>query len=126
MGKRYLIDSNCVVDYLALKLPRYGHVFVRRTAAADFNLSVISRIEILGHESANEKLYAFLDLADIYALTDEIADQAIEIRKKRKIKLPDAIIAATALVNDFVIVTRNINDFKNIEGLNYLNPYEIE
>lgn len=47
------------------------------------------------------------------------------MRQKQKIKLPDAIIAATALVNDFVIISRNTKDFKNIEGLEVINPYKI-
>jgi predicted nucleic acid-binding protein len=40
----------------------------------------------------------------------------------KKTKLPDAIIAATALVNDLTIITRNIKDFDKIEGLEVLNP----
>jgi len=44
--------------------------------------------------------------------------------KSKKIKLPDAIIAATAIVNNLVIITRNEKDFKNIENLEYLNPYK--
>jgi predicted nucleic acid-binding protein len=39
------------------------------------------------------------------------------------IKLPDAIIAATALVYELTIITRNTKDFEKIEGLNVINPY---
>ena len=39
------------------------------------------------------------------------------------IKLPDAIIAATALVYDLTLISRNVSDFKNIEGLKVLNPF---
>jgi len=49
----------------------------------------------------------------------------ISIRKIHRIKLPDAIIAATALVNGLELVTRNINDFKNIDGLNLINPWDM-
>ena len=52
-----------------------------------------------------------------------VVDKTIEICKQHKIKLPDAIIAATALVNNFTLVTRNIDDFKNIAGLKTINPY---
>ncbi|MDR1220966.1 MAG: PIN domain-containing protein [Treponema sp.] len=40
-------------------------------------------------------------------------------------KLPDAIIAATALTENFALVTRNNDDFKNIAGLELLNPWEL-
>ena len=126
MGERYLLDSNTVVDYLAERLPKKGHSFVEEITNTAFNVSVISRIEVLGHESANEVLYDFLNLAETFALSDAVANQAIEIRKVKKIKLPDAIIAATALVYNFIIITRNTSDFKNIEGLEYLNPHEMK
>jgi predicted nucleic acid-binding protein len=50
--------------------------------------------------------------------------QTIAIRKSNKTKLPDAIIAATALVNELTLITRNTADFKNITGLNLLDPYK--
>ena len=126
MGKDYLIDSNSLLDYLALSLPDSGHVFMRELIASSFNVSVISRIELLGHVSATQNLYDFLDLAVTFPLSEDVADRTIAIRKLKKIKLPDAIIAATALVHNLIIITRNISDFKNIEGLEYLNPHEVE
>ena len=126
MGERYLLDSNTLIDYLALKLPIKGLVFVREIVNDDFNVSIINRIEVLGHESTNKATYDFLDLAESFALSNAVANQAIEIRKAKKIKLPDAIIAATALVHDFILITRNTSDFKNIDGLECLNPYEME
>jgi len=40
-----------------------------------------------------------------------------------RIKLPDVIIAATALTNNYTLLTRNIDDFKNIPGINLENPW---
>ena len=54
-----------------------------------------------------------------------MVDLTIALRKEYKIKLPDAIIAATALANDLTIVTNNIKDFSNISGLQLINPYSI-
>lgn len=125
MGKRYLIDSNSMLDYIGLRLPDEGQDFLKEVADTEFNTSVICRIEVLGHESANEELRDFLDLAETLPLSEAVANRAIDIRKIKKIKLPDAIIAATALVHDFILITRNTSDFKNIEGLKYLNPHEI-
>ncbi|TDB61346.1 PIN domain-containing protein [Arundinibacter roseus] len=49
--------------------------------------------------------------------------KTIEIRRKHKIKLPDAIIAATALVHHLTLVTNNVSDFARIENLLVVNPF---
>ena len=58
-------------------------------------------------------------------IDQEIAENAIDIRKQYRIKLPDAIIAATANTDDLCLVTRNIEDFKNI-AVKILNPFDYE
>jgi predicted nucleic acid-binding protein len=63
--------------------------------------------------------------AKLIGLTDEIIDTTIEVRKNHKIKLPDAIIAASALVNRLTLISRNTKDFQNIGGLNCVNPYDL-
>jgi len=40
-------------------------------------------------------------------------------------KTPDAIIAATALCNGFILLSRNTSDFKQLQSLKVLNPYEV-
>jgi predicted nucleic acid-binding protein len=52
-----------------------------------------------------------------------IVQKTISIRKSKKIELPDAIIAATALVHGFTLISRNTSDFKNIMGLKVIDPY---
>ncbi len=54
-----------------------------------------------------------------------MVDTCIEIRKNHKTKLPDAIIAATALVYDLVVVSRNVTDFKNIKGIQVIDPHTL-
>lgn len=49
----------------------------------------------------------------------------MKLRKNKKNKTPDAIIAATALAHNFTIITNNEKDFKNIEGLKVINPHKI-
>ena len=51
--------------------------------------------------------------------------KTIELRKNYKLKLGDAIIAATALVYNLKIITRNTTDFKLIEGIHTINLYEL-
>jgi len=49
--------------------------------------------------------------------------KAIEIRRKRSIKLADALIAATALDGNYSLITRNVDDFKNLK-INIYNPFK--
>ncbi len=59
----------------------------------------------------------------VIPLNDDIVKATIALRKKNKIKTPDAIIAATAMVLDFTLVTRNIKDFTKIPLLKILDPW---
>ena len=70
-------------------------------------------------------LVDFFDTASIFDLSADIVSKSIQIRQKQKIKLPDAVIAATAICNGFTLVSRNTKDFKNIEGLEAINPFEL-
>ena len=63
---------------------------------------------------------------NVYALDDEVVAAIIKIRKNYKTKQPDALIAATALVNDFILITRNTSDFKNISHLNIVDAYNLQ
>jgi predicted nucleic acid-binding protein len=69
------------------------------------------------------KMIQFLDYSDIISLTEDIVEQTISLKKSIKIKTPDAIIAATALVNNYTLITNNTADFKRIQGLKLFNPY---
>lgn len=64
-----------------------------------------------------------MDEAVVLYLTEEIVQACIAIRREHTIKLPDAIIAATAVVYDMDLITRNTSDFKNIRALNIVNPH---
>ena len=97
----------------------------RQIIDKQFTISIINKIEILGHNTAGKIIDVFIGLANILELTEAIASKTIELRKKYKTKLPDAIIAATAIVNQLSIITRDIKDFEKIEGLEVLNPYNI-
>lgn len=61
----------------------------------------------------------------IVGLNDDITKATIQIRKKNKIKTPDAIIAATAIALDYTLITRNISDFKKINGLKLIDPFSM-
>ncbi len=91
-------------------------------------LSVIGRIELLGLEAPDEeeasKVLRFVEAAIVLPLNEPFIERTIAIRGRYKIKLPDAIIAATALEYALTLVTRNVADFNSIEGLVVINPFE--
>ena len=72
-----------------------------------------------------EILVEFFDAANILDLTGEVVTKTIEIRQKNRIKLPDAIIAASAIVNNLVLITRNVRDFQKIDNLILINPMDL-
>ncbi|MPR34748.1 type II toxin-antitoxin system VapC family toxin [Salmonirosea aquatica] len=129
MGQRHPIDSNAVIDYIEDKLPVKSALALDRILDSNLNTSIVVRIEVLGFNGLvpqMQKLKEFLDLATTYYIDDDIAVKTIELRKTyQKLKLGDAIIAATALVHDLTIITRNTKDFKNIEGIDCMNPHKM-
>jgi len=128
MEQQYLIDSNVEIDYLSGKLPENGKHLLNHLINIVPNLSVITKIEVLGFKTNTETtmlLGNFFKDSNVISLSDEITDKTIEIRKQYKIKTPDAIIAATAISNNFTLVTRNTKDFDTIKGLRVVNPYLI-
>ena len=73
-------------------------------------------------EPEREFLEEFFQFAEIIALSDSIAQQAVTLRQQRRMGLGDAIIAATAMVHDLALVTHNTEDFRWIDELQLLDP----
>ena len=125
---QYLIDTNAVIDYLGNKLPTSGMDFMNTVIDAVPNVSVDTKIEVLGFNTPKQHyktLSDFINDATVLDLTNNVVEASIEIRKKHRTKLPDAIIAATALVYDLVVISRNTADFKNIDGLQVIDPHNL-
>jgi len=127
VGKGYLIDSNVVIGYLDDKLPKQAKEMMNKVIDDTPNISVITKIEILRFNTRDEPykiLVDFINESAVLSLSDEIVDETISICKLHRIKLPDALIAATAIIYDLCLLTRNIADFKNIDKLDILNPWD--
>lgn len=129
MGSSHLIDTNVIIELLANRLPLVGRDYVEQLLAKrNVATSVINRMELLsftGPESELQMLKAFLATVPILPLTEEIVLATIRVRRRRKIKLPDAIIAATALTHNLTLLSRNSRDFSRVEALEHLNPHEL-
>jgi predicted nucleic acid-binding protein len=124
----YLLDTNTIIDFCNAKLPENGKQLL--LSIEQPAISVISRIELFSSIKIPQReiilLEQFVQISKMYdTINIDIINQTISIRQKLKLKLPDAIIAATALAYNLTLITRNIADFKNIENLNLLNPYEM-
>ena len=126
MGAKYLIDTNAIIDFFNGKLPSQGRQLLSTIEPA---ISIITRIELFSSSKINQQelqqLQRFVDIALIHSINLQVAIETIEIRKKYKIKLPDAIIAATAIVYNLKLVTRNVSDFDKISNLELINPYTL-
>jgi predicted nucleic acid-binding protein len=126
MESGYLIDSNVIIGYLAGRIPAAGMKTMSAIVDQTPHISVISQIEVLLFNDTPENeavLNGFIANSSIHSLSPTVVQRTIEICRSSKIKLPDAIIAATALTENYILVTRNIDDFKHIPGLEVLNPW---
>jgi predicted nucleic acid-binding protein len=125
MEQGYFLDSNVIIGYLAGKIPSSGMEIVSKIISNRPNISVISQIEVLRFNDTPENeavLGEFINMSKVYPLSNNVVERTIKLCKQVKIKLPDAIIAATALIEGLTLVTRNINDFNKIPDLILLNP----
>ncbi|WP_461257482.1 type II toxin-antitoxin system VapC family toxin, partial [Treponema sp. R80B11-R83G3] len=128
MGQGYFLDSNVIIGYLAGRIPSSGMDIVSEIVSNRPNISVISQIEVLRFNDTPENeavLKEFINMSKVYPLSNNVVERTINLCKQIKIKLPDAIIAATALLEGFTLVTRNISDFNKIPDLILLNPWDI-
>ena len=128
MEERFLIDTNIIIYYLSGKIPDSHLNKINQILEKSFNISTITKVEILGwHKIPNAeklKIESFIKQANVIYIDEFIEDKAISVKQKYKTAIPDAIIGATALVNNYTIVTRNVSDFKKIKNLNVYNPFE--
>jgi predicted nucleic acid-binding protein len=126
MENRYLLDTNVLIYYSNGILD--AKEFVDEILENSFNISIISKIEFLGwagyrgNNSEYELASKFLSNAFLFHLDDTIAEEAISMRQKTSVKIPDSIIAATARVYELSLVTANVDDFKKL-GIEVFDPF---
>ena len=85
------------------------------------------QIELLGFNGYEQQMQLterFIAGTAILPLSEQVVTDVIAIRKLKRIKLGDAIIAATARVHNLTLVTRNTKDFKNIPNLEVINLHD--
>lgn len=127
MGKKYLIDTNVVIDLLANRFSEKATDWLEEVInSQEHCLSIINKIELLAFNGTSTEmtmLELFINESNLLPITESVVNTTISLRKTKKIKLPDALIAATAVEYQLVIITRNIDDFKTFVGLDkIINP----
>ena len=125
---QYLIDTNVVSDYLSASFSAKGMEFMDSAIDAIPNISIITQIELLCWKTDAETEHKVAELIGdsvILGIDEGVVAECVNVRKGKKIKTPDAIIAATALARKFTIITNNEKDFVNIKGLKIVNPYNL-
>jgi predicted nucleic acid-binding protein len=116
-----VFDSNILIDSLngmseaTRELDRYAQGYI----------SLVTWIEVLAgakSDSDAQVIRRFLRTFKCIDLDIEIAEEAAILRKGKKLKLPDAVVLATALVHDAVLITRD-TDFPDTPGIRI--PYTL-
>ena len=110
MSDGVLVDTDALVDHLR---------GARRFEPAErVRVSVVTRAELFaGHATDEARVIRLLEPFVEHAIGARIAEQAGRIRRTHGLRLPDALIAATALTFDLALMTRNRRAFEAVIGL---------
>ena len=121
-GKTFILDTNIII-YLSQEKMKMTDFASKGDRLC---ISAITYMEALGYPFKTKEDESFVEMLcnsfDLLDLTKPVIGKTIEIRKQAKIKLPDAIIAASALVNNATLVTNNVKDFNMIDRITLINP----
>ena len=113
-GINYILDTNAIIYLLS------GNSVMKQYLSSSFALSVISKLELLSFTEIDEKeenvIKSFISECTILNINSNIEDITIKLRKKYKIKLPDAIIAATSIDYNVPLITAD-RGFSKIQEL---------
>ena len=118
---KYLIDTNILIDHLRGDPAANQLLRDVESGRVRATLSVITECELLAASALTPRderqIRELLDLLPRVAVTSRIARHAAQLRRRSSITVPDALIAATALLSNATLLTRNIKDFRSVRGL---------
>jgi toxin FitB len=91
----------------------------------DSYISEVTKLEVLGYHKfdavSKQIMTDLFDTLQIIPINSKIVDQAVLLKQTQKMSIGDAIIAATAILNNYEIVTRNVSYFQRFK-LRVSNP----
>ncbi len=108
-GIKWLLDTNVVIGLLKQQTATIALIESHPFDLSQAAVSQITRMELLGFPGlVQEEEFAILDLLQncrILFIDEAIEQKTIQLRRTSHCKLPDAVIAATALVHDLMLLT---------------------
>jgi len=119
---KYLLDTNIIIYYLNGDEKAIDFVDKNLKISAISSLTFLEILVFSYDEEEDQQVRDFLELFKIYDVKREILNIAINNYRKKRVKMADNIIGSTAKFYDLTLVTRNVDDFKNME-LDILNIY---
>jgi len=127
MDLNYLWDTNVLLLFLKDVLTPKGDSFVDKVLQEmPPSMSIISEMELLGWPQLSFEeeigLKSFIWESVVFPLSDEVKKKAIAIRKELQLKLPDAIILATAEVHDLILLTTDKELLQKANEHRVVNP----
>jgi len=121
-GVKFLLDTNMVIGLLKGSEPAMMLAEKTGFEMSQSAVSQITRMELLGYPKITphdeNMILAFLKECHVSLITESIETKAIELRRSGKFKLPDAIVAATAIIDQLTLLTL---DNGMMQGLQYLD-----
>lgn len=119
MGVRLLLDTNSIIALLSANM----QVIKLIENADELYISVVNELEFKSFSNISKQDLALFDefasginIIDLLATNEGLKSKIIEMRNQYRLKLPDAIIAASAIVNDIVLITAD-KGFKKVAEL---------
>ena len=126
MEKKIILDTNIFIDHLRGYAPAIQ--FFSSLSNEEICFSAITESELFAGSinsipEKRELLLQFLEQWEKINVDNPLAAQAGDLSREYKMEIPDANIAATALQESSVLITKNIKDFQKIKGLKVISPY---
>ena len=110
-GTSLLLDTNVAIDFLAGEEGAVSFLNDALKKESVIAISQITRIELLSYPEISDeeqnKVKSFLDGIEVILITEEVEARAIEIRRRNRLKLPDALILATAIACESTLVSND-------------------
>jgi predicted nucleic acid-binding protein len=121
-GKEILVDTN-----IFLYLLKGNDTLEEMLQGKSIYISFITELELIGFKDMTAKeekqIEELLSECKVVSISDSIKEKYIEVRRKCRLKLADAVIAATAIVSDIPLITSD-KQFKTIKELKLIT-YEV-
>lgn len=124
-GIMKVLDTDIFIDFFRGHPPAIPYIKDHRM---EILFSAISEGELLSgsicdDDKEKEKVFHLLSQFEKIAVDNPLIQVAADLRREYGLELPDAIIAATALVTQSMLVTRNVKDFQKVKNLQIEKPY---